>query len=145
MSKNNGIGKFLAGAAIGGALGVLFAPKKGSESREDLKKKATDTFNKVKDYDYNKAISNMEKKFNKLKKEVQDLDKEKALKLAKEKAAIIKNKADELVNEAIEYATPVVEQKAKEARLALINLLNATIEKLEASNNEKTQKKVTKK
>ena len=26
--KKKGIGKFLAGAAIGGALGVLFAPKK---------------------------------------------------------------------------------------------------------------------
>ena len=50
--KKKGIGKFLAGAAIGGALGVLFAPKKGSESRQDLKNKATDAINGVKNADY---------------------------------------------------------------------------------------------
>ena len=37
--KKNGLGKFLAGAAIGAGLGLLFAPKKGSELRKDLKNK----------------------------------------------------------------------------------------------------------
>ena len=32
MSKNNGFGKFLAGLALGIGIGVLFAPKKGSET-----------------------------------------------------------------------------------------------------------------
>ena len=28
MKKNSGIGKFIAGAALGAGLGILFAPKK---------------------------------------------------------------------------------------------------------------------
>ena len=41
MSKENkksGLGKFVLGAAIGAGLGILFAPKKGSETRKDSKK-----------------------------------------------------------------------------------------------------------
>ena len=34
--KSNGFGTFLAGAAIGVGLGVLFAPKAGSETRKEL-------------------------------------------------------------------------------------------------------------
>ena len=39
MSKKKGFGKFLAGLAVGAGLGVLFAPKKGSETRAELKAK----------------------------------------------------------------------------------------------------------
>ena len=47
MSKKN-IGKFLTGAAIGVGLGFLFAPKKGSETRKDLKKKSCEVMDKIK-------------------------------------------------------------------------------------------------
>ena len=40
MSKEKkGLGKLFAGIAIGAGLGVLFAPKKGSELRRDEKNK----------------------------------------------------------------------------------------------------------
>ena len=35
-NKKSGFGKFLAGAAIGVGLGLLFAPKKGEDTRKDL-------------------------------------------------------------------------------------------------------------
>ena len=38
--KTNGILGFLAGAAVGAALGVLFAPRSGKETRERIRTKA---------------------------------------------------------------------------------------------------------
>jgi gas vesicle protein len=46
MEKSNNTGKLvgalLVGAAIGGALGILFAPNKGSETRKKIMSKAED-------------------------------------------------------------------------------------------------------
>lgn len=36
-------------ATVGTAIGILFAPKAGKETREDLKKKADDTVETIKD------------------------------------------------------------------------------------------------
>jgi gas vesicle protein len=40
-------GSFLAGAALGGALGVLFAPKSGKETRDDITAKAVESKDKA--------------------------------------------------------------------------------------------------
>ena len=37
MSKKKGFGTLLFGAALGAGLGLLFAPKKGSETRKEVK------------------------------------------------------------------------------------------------------------
>ena len=42
MSTSKVIMGFLAGAAVGGALGILLAPDKGSETRRKIKEKGAD-------------------------------------------------------------------------------------------------------
>lgn len=50
-SNNSGkmIGALLIGAAIGGALGILFAPDKGSETRKKIAGKTNDLTDSLKD------------------------------------------------------------------------------------------------
>ena len=48
MGKKRGFGKFLTGVLVGAGLGVLFAPKKGSETRAELKAKIEELLAKAK-------------------------------------------------------------------------------------------------
>ena len=60
--KKSGLGKFIAGAAIGAGLGILFAPKKGSETRRELKEKMDELVNKAKDIDMEEVKETFERK-----------------------------------------------------------------------------------
>ena len=127
--KKSGLGKFIAGAAIGAGLGILFAPKKGSETRKELKEKMDELVNKAKDIDMEEVKETFERKVDEIKEELEDLDKEKALKIA----ADIKKKCQELVNLAVEKGTPVLEKAAEDMRLKAIDVTNEVLEKLEAA------------
>ena len=50
------LGKFFAGLGVGVGLGMLFAPKKGSELRKDLKIKLDELLEKTKELDDNDVI-----------------------------------------------------------------------------------------
>ena len=113
MSKKKGFGKFLTGALVGVGLGVLFAPKKGSETRKELKEKIDELVARLKEVDIEEVKDNIQIKIEEIKAELEDLDKEKVLKIAKKKAKDVQNKAEELVNYAIEKGTPVLEKSAR--------------------------------
>ena len=105
--KKSGIGKFIAGAAIGAGLGVLFAPKKGSETRKELKEKIDEFIVQVKNID----IKEVKEEF--------------------EKTAQIKKKTQELVDLAIEKGTPVLRDAADEVREKAIEVTKDVLKKLE--------------
>lgn len=129
--KKSGLGKFLAGAAIGAGLGILFAPKKGSETRAELKAKIDDLVKQVKKIDLVEVKEEFEVKLENLKAELADLDKEKVLEIAKRKASELKDKAQELVDLAIEKGTPILRDMAEEVRIKTVGVTKEVLKKLE--------------
>lgn len=129
--KKSGVGKFLAGAAVGAGLGILFAPKKGSETREDIKMLIDDMIAKVKSIDIDEVKEEFEVKLYNIKDELEDLDKEKVLKIAKKKAKQIQDATEELVNYAVEKGTPMLEKTANSIREAAIKTTKDVLARLE--------------
>ena len=131
MSKKKGLGKFAVGALVGAGVGILFAPKKGSETREDLKKEFKKLMDHVKSIYIDEVREDFQKKIEDLEAELTDLDKEKVLKIAKKKGEQIKQKAEDLVNYAVAKGTPVLENAANEVRLKAIEVTKDVLKKLE--------------
>lgn len=131
MNKKSDLGKIAVGAAIGAGAGLLLAPREGKETRKILKNKMDELVRKVKNIDSDKVKKNFDQKIKKLEKELNDLDKEKALAIAKKRSASIKKKADELVDLAKEKDDKVVEKAAVDVQKKVTEVTESVLKKLE--------------
>ena len=136
MNKK-GLRKFIAGAAIGVGIGLLFAPKKGSETRKDLKNKACEITDTIKNIDKD----DIKNKLQELKKDLENLDKETAIEIIKEKSAAIMKKADELIETAKKKSAPFIEKAANEIKSKTVVILKSALEKLEPTEVEEPKSK----
>lgn len=137
--KKNGFGKFLIGGAIGAGLGILFAPKKGSETRKELKLKLNELWCKAKEVDVEELKITFQEKVDEIKQEIEDLDKEKVLAIAKEKGEVLKNKSEELLKLAKEKGTPILENVAKEVKEKTVVVIKEVLAKLEKEEPKKAK------
>ena len=130
MAKKS-IGNLVLGLAIGASLGILFAPKKGSQTRRELKEKMLDLVSRAKELSISDISKMIEERIAEIRRDLNDLDKEKVLKIAKKKSEDIKRKCQELVDLAIEKGTPVLKDAAIDVRDKTIDVMQDIIKKLE--------------
>jgi len=124
--------RFLTGMAIGVGLGVLLAPKKGSETRAELAGKLRDFLEHLKDFeDFDDIGYNFEDKVVGIINELSALDKEKVGVIARKQAKNIKQKADDLYEYAKEKGTPVIKKAADDVRRKSAELLHDTADKID--------------
>lgn len=115
MSKKT-VTAFVAGAAVGAALGVLYAPKAGSETREDIKNLLNELWAKAKEIKFDDVKEMVTRKIKEIKQELSELDSEKVVAIAKEKAARVKEKIEDLIQYAKEKGLPAVEKTANKLK-----------------------------
>ena len=128
MKKKN---KFLLGAIVGAGLGLLFAPKRGSETRKDLSLKLSELLEKAKEIDVKETKENFENKIKEIETELKSLDKEKVIKIAKEKSKVLLEKTEDLIKEAKKAGKPVLEDLSKKTKETIIKVNKEIINRLE--------------
>lgn len=130
MSRKSGLGKFIAGAAIGAGLGILFAPRSGKDTRKALKVKLDELTEQIKKIDVAEVKKEFSRKIEDIKMDLVDLDREKAIEIAAEKAAVIKEKAQDLVELAKAKGTPILKKTANEVLENVIKISKDTQKKI---------------
>lgn len=101
------LGKFIAGLGIGAAVGMLFAPKKGSELRDELKEKGSKAYDSAKNMTKEDVQALLDKSIDEIKRAIDEFDMDEFKETTGQKLAEVKTKLEDLaktVQNSDEYA-----------------------------------------
>ena len=141
MSRNCGFGKFVLGVGVGVGLGILFAPQEGSKTRKELKIRMDELLEKVKAIDPEDVKADILQRVEELRMEIKNLDKERAIEIARNSAKKVGQKANDLYDYAKEKSTPVVEKAVKEVKDVTLKAAKEVVNRLEENENKTTKNK----
>lgn len=129
--KKKTIAAATVGLAVGTGLGMMYAPKKGIELRQDLKELLNKIKDKIQKIDIEETKEELSKILDKISKELEELDAEKVKKIAKEKADNIKTEIEEIISAAIETKDKLMEEAATELKEKIEVITKEILNKLE--------------
>ena len=92
------IGKFILGLGIGAAAGLLLAPKKGSELREDIKRESLKAYDQLKNMTKEDGEAMLGQTIETVKKSVDEFDLDVFKETTKEKLSDLETKLEEFAN-----------------------------------------------
>ena len=133
-------GHFLTGALIGVGLGILLAPRAGSETREDLRKSFKNLTDSIKNIDIEATKALFLDKLSEIQANLSTINAEEAVSTIQEKTKMIEKKCDELIKESQKEEIPAVEKAALEMKQKTTALAEEMIETIEKESQCETQK-----
>ncbi|MEG0275431.1 MAG: YtxH domain-containing protein [Coprobacillus sp.] len=121
------LGKFILGLGIGAAAGLLFAPKKGSELREDIKRESLKAYDNVKNMTKEDVEALLGQTIETVKRSVDEFDVDKFKETTKVKLSELEEKLEEFaakVKETDQY------MQVKEGIVDITDKVNSKIEEV---------------
>ena len=128
--KKRTIISFLAGTAVGAALGLAFAPKSGKETRKDIAEKAKKLKNKAKEIDLDDIREFVVEKSADIEEKLSKLSKEKVLKNAKSLANTIKKDVSNLCNSIKDISEDVMQESVEKLKTKAEKTIEKVLSKL---------------
>ncbi len=119
------IGKFIAGIGVGTVIGMLLAPKKGSELREELKEKSQELYDKAQNMTKEDVETLINNTIEEIKLAIDEFDIEEFKDTTGNKLSVVKGKLEELAN-SVKSSDEYANFKASVAKISdeMTNKLN---------------------
>ena len=128
--KKSTLFTFLAGTAIGVAIGLIIAPKSGKEMRKDISTKAKKITKKVKEIDLDDIREFVVEKSADIEDKLSKLTKEKVLKDAKKLAKEIEKDMTNLYNSVKDISEDVMQDAVEKLKEKAANTIEKVLKKL---------------
>ena len=128
--KKSTLFTFLAGTAIGVAIGLIIAPKSGKEMRKDISTKAKKITKKVKEIDLDDIREFVVEKSADIEDKLSKLSKEKVLKDAKKLAKEIEKDMANLCNSVKDLSEDVMQDAVEKLKEKAANTIEKVLKKL---------------